>query len=191
MNSFFTQQLVKKESNVELNPDCVSGGFFTDCEENVSYDRIFSKGKSFRFDKEPWAPGKTYFNDDFYQDFVVYEQKWYCCIETTSDEISPDNNDKWMEIPVRGEKGDPGIQGVQGEPGPQGPKGEPGPAGKQGEKGESGNGNLEVGSGAPVIPGYENDVYLDISVGGLYKYNNGWLKVGDINTTNEWIDDNE
>lgn len=194
MSNFFTQHIIKNTPPAELNPDCVSGGFFTDCDEDVQHDRVFSKGKSFRFNPEPWMPGKTYFNDDFYQDFVIYKQNWYCCVETTSDEISPDTNPKWIELPIRGdkgEKGDPGAQGPQGLQGPQGPAGEAGIKGEKGDKGESGNGNLSVGNTSPEIPGYENDIYLNMANGELYRYDKKWIRVGEINVDNQWIDDEE
>jgi hypothetical protein len=54
--------------------------------------------------------------------------------------------------------------------GPQGPAGEAGTKGEKGDKGESGNGNLSVGNTSPETPGYENDIYLNMSNGELYRY---------------------
>ena len=43
--------------------------------------RDFYKGKSFRFAHE-WHDGITYFNDDFYTDFVVYQNVLLACKNT-------------------------------------------------------------------------------------------------------------
>ena len=43
--------------------------------------RDFYKGKSFRFLHE-WHDGTTYFNDDFYTDFVVYQNVLLACSNT-------------------------------------------------------------------------------------------------------------
>ena len=43
--------------------------------------RDFYKGKSFRFVHE-WHDGITYFNDDFYTDFVVYKNVLLACKNT-------------------------------------------------------------------------------------------------------------
>ena len=40
--------------------------------------RDFYKGKSFRFAHE-WHDGITYFNDEFYTDFVVYKNVLLAC----------------------------------------------------------------------------------------------------------------
>ena len=55
---------------------------------------------------------------------------------------------------------------------------------RKGEKGDSGNGNFEVGDSTPDIPGFANDVYLDISTGVFYKYADSWVEVGRISIDN-------
>lgn len=47
-------------------------GFFVDCENPIG-SREYSKGKSFRCLDWENNQNRTFVNDDFYQDFVVYK----------------------------------------------------------------------------------------------------------------------
>lgn len=183
----------------------IQDGIFTDCQNPIN-TREYSKGKSFRCWDWDEHKGQTYVNDEFYQDFVVYNHELYLCVTTTTTE--PGTSEDWI-LAVRQVEGKvfypnvdlngnlswsiidkvdkapdtvniKGPKGDKGDIGPQGERGEKGDKGDQGPKGESGNGNMAVGEGAPKENGYENDVYLDIKTGVFYEYTNKWSEVGTI-----------
>lgn len=153
--------------------------FFTHCNDH-DFSRDFKQGVSFRC--RLFELGTEYRNDDFVQDFVLFNGSMYMCtVESTTD--APGESEDWVLVVSKGDKGDKGDQGIQG---PQGIQGEQGIQGVQGEvgpqgpKGDSGNGNMSLGEGAPVEDGYENDVYLDLESGAFYQWNTSWKKVGEV-----------
>ena len=122
-------------------------------ELNPDESRSFHQGKSFRFWNWDDNKNKTYFNNEFYQDFVTYKGSVYVCLNNTSD--SPENSDNWMIAiqkleGARGEKGEQGEQGEQGIPGIQGIQGIPGEKGDKGDQGEQGIQGIQ---GIPGLPG--------------------------------------
>ena len=206
-NFFFTSQKPYKETAPELPK----------CDKHICLDpdesRSFHRGKSFRCWDWDENKERTYLNDEFYQDFVMYNGSLYVCINTTTEKpglskdwrlvieqlegriflptVDLDGNLTWDLW--RGDftthsvniKGPKGEKGDRGEIGPQGIQGE---KGERGEKGDSGNGNFEVGNSIPDISGFTNDVYLDISTGVFYKYTDSWVEVGRISIDNPDLD---
>lgn len=238
--------------------------------KQIEFSRSYEKGKSFNCTE--FVKGETYYNNDFVQEFVIYEGCLYACVKETRE--TPGLSDDWklvvrsadilditaaiddnvgtpnVEITTsvegldkrihleffnlkgergeqgiqgekgdKGDKGDQGIQGIrgpegprgpkgergatgakgeqgergqvgprgvagpkgeQGLPGPQGIKGDPGERGERGEKGEKGDSNFGIGTSAPIEGGSINDIYLDLSTGIFYKYNNDWVEIGRI-----------
>lgn len=180
--------------------------FFTHCDDH-GFSRDFKQGVSFRC--RPFELGTEYRNDDFVQDFVLFNGSMYMCtVESTTN--VPGESEDWVLVVSKGDKGDKGDQGIQGEKGEkgdkgdvgeQGPQGEIGPqgiqgiqgiqgeqgvqgvqgeVGPQGPKGDSGNGNMSLGEGEPTEAGYENDVYLDLESGAFYQWDTSWKKVGEV-----------
>ena len=64
--------------------------------------RNYSKGKSFKFSK--WNELDTYNNDEFIQDWVVYEGKLYVCIKTNTNVI-PLESKEWEFVNNVGKDG--------------------------------------------------------------------------------------
>ena len=64
--------------------------------------RNYSKGKSFKFSK--WNELDTYNNDEFVQDWVVYEGKLYVCIKTNTN-IIPLESKEWEFVNNIGKDG--------------------------------------------------------------------------------------
>jgi hypothetical protein len=55
----------------------------TACSKPIEYSRSFEKGKSFNCSE--YEQGRTYYNNDFLQDFVIYKGCLYVCIKETTD----------------------------------------------------------------------------------------------------------
>lgn len=68
---------------------------------------------------------------------TVFEGSTYVCLKDCCG-VSPENNEFWLMIASRGERGQAGNQGPQGERGEPGAKGEKGDRGEQGLKGDKG-----------------------------------------------------
>lgn len=68
--------------------------------------RTFHQGKSFRFWNWNDNKGRTFINDDFYQDLVRYDNSIWICINTTTS--IPGTSNDWTEFIIDGEKGTPG-----------------------------------------------------------------------------------
>ena len=66
--------------------------------------RTFHQGKSFRFWNWNDNKGRTFINDDFYQDLVRYNNSIWICINTTTS--IPGTSEDWTEFVVDGEKGE-------------------------------------------------------------------------------------
>jgi hypothetical protein len=82
-NFFFSNNTTKKSSNNAPN------NMFDKCEIH-SESRDFKQGVSFRC--RPFEYGVTYHNDDFVQDFVIYNERLYMCLNesvTLSPEEAP------------------------------------------------------------------------------------------------------
>ena len=191
-NFFFNGNVISEPAIKESFID--QDSFFIDCENPIG-SRDYSKGKSFRCWDWEINQNRIFVNDDFYQDFVIYQGSLWACISNTN--TVPGTEPYWEKVASKGEKGDQGPQGEkgdkgeQGEMGPIGPQGEPG---IQGPKGESGNGNMSIGEGIPIEKGYKNDVYLDIKSGIFYEYSDDWIPKGTISVGGtseniEWKDE--
>ena len=153
-NFFFTNQSIYKDTPIET----------TKCNKHICLDpdesRTFHQGKSFRC--WDWTENKdrTYLNDEFYQDFVMYNGALYVCLNTTTK--SPEHLDDWRLVmreiegivwkPIVDTQGNlsweiwsegeipesVNIRGPQGKTGPTGPQGIQGIPGIQGEVGPQG-----------------------------------------------------
>lgn len=66
--------------------------------------RTFHQGKSFRFWNWNDNKGRTFINDDFYQDLVRYNNSIWICINNTTS--IPGTSNDWTEFVVDGEKGE-------------------------------------------------------------------------------------
>lgn len=197
-NFFFKSETVIPE-NIDTESCCGDSGFFRECDYVEEFHRDFYKGKSLILDhsKQPWSKDLMYFNDEFRQDFVIYNGELYSCLETNVGDI-PSESNKWLLVipKIKGEKGDVGERGPQGIQGPIGIQGERGEKGEKGEKGDSGNGNFFVINTTPDnnTPGYKNDVCLNITTGDFYKFDSEWKFIGKINVGSsdinlEWVDE--
>ena len=220
-NFFFTSQVEVTNKDTDIKESCCGSGFFRECESVEEFHRDFYKGKSLTLDpvKQPWSENITYYNSEFHQDFVIYNNELYVCINTTSGD-KPDNSDNWLlAVPqIEGKVFYPNvdsngnlswsvlnydsipntvnIKGPKGEKGEKGDKGDRGPKGEKGDRGKSGNGNFFVGKEVPDknLLGYENDIYLDLTTGEIYQFNNKWISLGKINVDGqssinlEWMD---
>ena len=65
MRSFFTKEQTDK----------------TVCSRPIEYSRSYEKGKSFHCTE--YQRGVDYYNNDFLQDFVIYDYKLYACVRDT------------------------------------------------------------------------------------------------------------
>lgn len=91
MSNFFFENKKSYKSNTKCNKHtCL------DPDES----RSFHKGKSFRCWEWDENKDRTFLNDEFYQDFVVYKRALYACVNTTTD--SPENSEDWA-LAVKGE----------------------------------------------------------------------------------------
>jgi hypothetical protein len=61
----------------------------------VNRFRNYSKGKSFKF--SIWNELDTYNNDDFVQDWVVFNGKVYVCIKCNTN-VKPGTSDHWQVV---------------------------------------------------------------------------------------------
>lgn len=152
MNSFFFSNPEKQDRRV-----CKSDNLFDKCATHTE-SRDFKQGVSFRC--RPFEYGITYHNDEFVQDFVIYNGSIYMCLEesvTLSPEEAPSKwilalnsgsdgiNGKsayqiWLDLGNKGTVTDflEYFRGYTGKEGPQGPQGEAGAQGPQGETGPQG-----------------------------------------------------
>ena len=161
-NSFFTNKSATYPRYTCLDPD---------------ESRTFHKGKSFRCWEWEDNKSRVFINDEFYQDFVIYDGSLYMCATTTS--TVPTESNDWVLVikqingktfkPVIDSEGNlsweiwdgvsltpsvniTGPKGERGEKGDRGEKGETGEKGEKGEKGEPGeNGVNAIISGALAI----------------------------------------
>lgn len=81
MRSFFVKDQTEQ---LDLKQNCNK----IICSKPIDYSRSYEKGKSFNCTK--YEHGKTYYNNDFLQDFVIYNNCLYVCIKETID--VPDNS---------------------------------------------------------------------------------------------------
>lgn len=160
MRSFFSKNLTQNSGQ---------------CGGSVEYSRSYEKGKSFNCTE--YIKGKTYHNNDFIQDFVIYEQCLYACIRETR-EIPGDSGD-WILIvrsadllgataSIDNKVGTPRVEittvgegldkkfhfeffNLKGEKGDKGTKGDKGDRGEQGIQGVQGI-QGEVGPIGPIGP---------------------------------------
>lgn len=98
MSNFFVKnQVIPAESS----DTCCGSGFFQDCDSVDEFYREFHRGKSFWLDpaKQPWSKDTTYYNDEFYQDFVMYDKQLYVCINTNSGSVPGTNGDWYLAVP--------------------------------------------------------------------------------------------
>lgn len=145
------------------------------CGRSVEYSRSYEKGKSFNCTE--YTKGETYYNNDFVQDFVIYEHCLYACIRETRE--VPGISEDWrlvvrstdllgatasidnkvgtprVEITTTGEGLDKkfhfeffNLKGEKGDKGAKGDKGDRGEQGIQGIQGIQG----EVGPRGEVGP---------------------------------------
>jgi hypothetical protein len=81
MRSFFVkdydEQVGSEQSHIKIICDTMS------CSKPIEYSRSFEKGKSFNCSE--YEQGRTYYNNDFLQDFVIYKGCLYVCIKETTD----------------------------------------------------------------------------------------------------------
>lgn len=159
-NFFFSDK--QSKTNKSNN---TSYSVFDKCATHTE-SRDFKQGVSFRC--RPFEYGITYHNDDFVQDFVIYNGSLYMCL-AESVTASPSESTDWLLVLNSGPQGEQGPQGIQGEMGPQGPQGiqgsqgEPGaigPQGPQGEQGEQGPMGLQGEQGIPGEKGQDGTSVL-------------------------------
>ena len=70
-----------------------------ECACDIEYSRSYRKGKSFWC--EEYNPDKSYFNNDFIQHFVIYNNALYVCLCTDKEgvrSIPPTNPDYWALV---------------------------------------------------------------------------------------------
>lgn len=102
-NFFFTNGIIKENSDIDEYKDS-NNIFFHKCNEHTP-SRDFKQGVSFRCRKFEY--GNTYHNDDFVQDFVIYNKSIYMCTVESTTNIPGESTD-W-ELAVS--KGDEGPSG--------------------------------------------------------------------------------
>ena len=95
MSNFFA-----KNQTIPAETQCGTG-FFRECDNVEEFHREFYRGKSFWLDptKQPWSKDLIYYNDDFHQDFVIYNNELYVCINTNSGSIPGSNSDWTLAVP--------------------------------------------------------------------------------------------
>ena len=140
------------------------------CSRSIEYSRSYEKGKSFNCTE--YVKGETYYNNDFVQDFVIYENSLYVCMKETREvpgsssdwklivesgdildaTASVDNNvgTPRVEIVTEGEGLDKrfhfsffNLKGEKGEKGNKGEKGDQGEIGPQGVQGVKGDQGIQ------------------------------------------------
>lgn len=94
MDNFFFNGLIEDTTIKEETSVCNSE-FFADCPNPVD-SRNFNKGKSIRCWDWEKNQDRKYLNDDFYQDFAVYENCLYLCLKDTTDK--PGASDDWLLV---------------------------------------------------------------------------------------------
>lgn len=139
----------------------------TTCQNNFfgckssSDTREFNTGKSFRCNE--WNAETTFYNDEFIQDFVIYDNSLYVCIKTNTNVIP---HDKWYWKLV--------VTGIKG------------------EKGDSGPGNFRIDTVDPNYNGTIGEIYLNITTGEFFEYNRKWISCGNISVEStqdlSWIE---
>lgn len=149
MSNFFFSDKQQKTSKISNSNYSV----FDKCAVHTE-SRDFKQGVSFRC--RPFEYGITYHNDDFVQDFVIYNGSLYMCMAESVTE-SPAESTNWLLVLNSGERGPQGEQGIQGEVGPQGEKGEKGDKGEQGPQGEKGEQGLQGEPGERGEKGEKGD----------------------------------
>lgn len=133
------------------------------CSRSVEHSRSYEKGKSFNCTE--YVKGETYYNNDFVQDFVIYEYCLYACVRETRE--VPGTSEDWrlivrstdllgatasidnkvgtprVEITTTGEGLDKKFHfeffNLKGEKGDKGLKGDKGDRGEQGIQGIQGD----------------------------------------------------
>lgn len=168
-NFFFSDK--QSKTNKSNN---TSYSVFDKCTTHTE-SRDFKQGVSFRC--RPFEYGITYHNDDFVQDFVIYNGSLYMCL-AESVTASPSESTDWLLVL------NSGPQGEQGEQGPMGLQGE---QGIPGEKGQDGTSVLILGSkqSESELPA-ENNTTGDSYIinGDLYIWDGSkWDNVGGIQGT--------
>lgn len=148
------------------------------CGRSVEYSRSYEKGKSFNCTE--YTKGETYYNNDFVQDFVIYEHCLYACVRETRE--VPGISEDWIlvvrstdllgatasidnkvgtprvEITTTGEGLDKKFHfeffNLKGEKGDKGAKGDKGDKGDRGEQGIQGIQGIqgEVGPRGEIGP---------------------------------------
>lgn len=105
MRSFFVkdhdEQVGLEQSHSKIVCDTMS------CAKPIDYSRSYEKGKSFNCAE--YKLGKVYYNNDFLQDFVIYNNCLYVCTRETAD--VPDNSENWKLV-INQIKGEPGLNGI-------------------------------------------------------------------------------
>lgn len=87
MNNFFIKGQSESESIEQICGRTV-------CSKPIKYSRSYEKGKSFNCTE--YEKGQVYYNNDFLQDFVIYDGNLYVCIRETND--VPDNSEDWKLV---------------------------------------------------------------------------------------------
>lgn len=183
MNNFFFSGPIKQEEHV-----CKPDNLFDKCVTHTE-SRDFKQGVSFRC--RPFEYGITYHNDEFVQDFVIYNGAIYMCSEesvTLSPEEAPS---KWVLAVSNGTDGTNGKSAYQiwldlGNEGTivdfleyfRGYTGKEGPQGPQGVHGNK----ISIGSGVPTISGANDDLYINSDNGNVYKFDSIWKLIGSLGT---------
>lgn len=159
MDNFFFGGTPFEITDEGVNKTVCSDGFFTDCEDSIEHTRLYNRGTSFRCFE--WDASTTYYNDEFYIDFVIYKNDLYLCKETNSNEVpgntkywalvvgklasisfvphvDANGNLSWFERKDNEVPSTVNIRGPKGEKGETGTKGDQGDPGPKGEKGDIG-----------------------------------------------------
>lgn len=200
MNSFFFSNPEKQDVRVCKSDNLFdkSDNLFDKCATHTE-SRDFKQGVSFRC--RPFEYGTTYHNDEFVQDFVIYNGSIYMCLEesvTLSPEEAPSKwtlalnsgsdgiNGKsayqiWLDLGNTGTITDflEYFRGYTGKEGPQGPQGTPG------IDGTSGN-YISFGDGDPKKSANRGDVYIDLLTGNVFEYTTTWKLKGTIHADLDW-----
>ena len=85
MNNFFCNHKTQKS-----DPE------HTFSEIDINYRRDYSKGKSFKV--SIWNEVDTYNNDDFIQDFVIYDQILWVRADSTPSTNEPPTEGPWIKV---------------------------------------------------------------------------------------------